>query len=400
MVKIMVIDSQGPALGNEYRALLHQVEMRGIEPPELRGKPCHPHGAFCGYLAALPLIGAGVKAEIIFLRVFDQDARWAATNEFILGAISREEPDYISRSWGAWDGDSMLGRLNAETAFEDFLKPYEQLQKRIGFLDFGAAGNNDENDEDNDVDCPQRLMAGCYIIGACHRNGIPTKWSGDGAGVMCVMWADRVYSPAQAGRWTLWSGTSAATPKACGAAAAMNFERLSFFDAVQNLPESCRPIGNHKLPHPKFGWGCAEDLWQRYVARLPASVLPPAHKVRVADLQPIAYHDYRRFEGYGDRERARNAPHDRGPAALPQEKPGKSKPDAGGRADAARPDLSTRTAETGADDAANRRESKPGKRNRVKRRISPDLPQRPCLCVKGKIARLQRLQRVLQRNGE
>ncbi len=292
----MVIDTQGPIISPAYAALLPGIHLRGIEPEALRGTPCHPHGALCGWLAGAPLVGAKVAAEIVFVRIFDRNAKWSATSQFILDAISKEQPDYITRSWGAWDGDSAMGELQAQTVMEDFIGPYQALQKRIGFLDFGAAGNNDENDDDNDVDFPQRVLDDSYVIGACHRHGVPTKWSGDGSNVLCVMWGDRVYSPDQGGRWTLWSGTSAACPKACGAAAAMNEEGLSFRGAVHALPADSRPAGNWKLPHPKWGWGCAEDLWQRYVARLPQRLMPPARKVASAEFEPLIYHDYRRLK--------------------------------------------------------------------------------------------------------
>ena len=298
--KVMIIDSQGEQITDVYRSLLPGVAMRGVEQKITRGTECHPHGALCGWNAAIPLIGTGLPFEIIFVRIFDKDAKWVdGSEEFILKTIAQERPNYISRSWGAWDGDDAMQNYWASVAFDEFVPEYKRLQAEIGFVDFGAAGNSDNNDADRDVDYPQVQMPEiCNIIGACARNGVPTKWSGDGAGVQCVMWGHLVYSPDMTGRWILWSGTSAATPRACGACAALGDDLASWRRRLVNLPESCRPRGDWKLPHPKWGYGCAEDLWQIFARRVPANLLPaptPAVKLNGKEVEPMPeYFDFKR----------------------------------------------------------------------------------------------------------
>jgi hypothetical protein len=297
-MKIMIIDTQGPAISEAYRALLPGLRIRGYEPDYVKGTPCHEHGALCGWLAAAPVLGAGMSsAELIFVRIFDELAHWIpGSEEYMLRIIEQEKPDYISRSWGAWDGDDGLAQFWAQAAFSEFGPAFRELQKKIGFVDFGAAGNSDENDRDNDVDYPQcDLLDLSNIIGACRRDGHPTIWTGDGEGVLCLMWGDQVYSPDMSGRWVLWSGTSAATPKACGACAAMLLNRDQWRDLCRS-PKAERPYETYSLPHPKFGWGCMEKFWQENVRRLPEQLLPPPAPTGINAITAVPeFFNYRRI---------------------------------------------------------------------------------------------------------
>ena len=296
MKKIMVIDTQGESIGDLYRLRLPGITLRGVEMDSTRGTPCHEHGAFCGWLAGIPAIAAGGECELVFVRIFDKDAAWIVGCEnWMLDVIAAERPDYISRSWGAWDGDDKLQSLYGQVAFQEFVPAFLKLQAEIGFVDFGAAGNSDKNDSDADVDYPQsQMIETCNIIGACRRNGVPTDWSGDGKGVQCVMWADLVYSPDMAGAWRLWSGTSAATPKACGACAAFGDDLASWRKRIELI--CSRPAGEWEIPHPKWGYGCAEDLWQNFAKRTPG-LLPPIHPEALQATPVIQpeFFDYRRL---------------------------------------------------------------------------------------------------------
>lgn len=302
MKKLLIIDTQGEAISEEYQALLPGAKLRGIEMETTRGTSCHEHGALCGWLSAIPLIGAGFEFEIVFVRVFDKDAVWIPNCEsWMLDVIREEKPNYVSRSWGAADADSQLSEMYAQLSFSEWAAAYRALVAELGIVDFGAAGNSDENDADVDVDFPQRDLADVVnVIGACDRSGVPTKWSGDGAGVQCVMWADLVYSPDMTGKWVLWSGTSAATPKACGACAALGYTREQWLTKLKNLPAGCRPAGDWTLPHPKWGYGCAEDLWQNFARRVPAGLLPPATPKATKEVEIIKpeFFDYRRVNGH------------------------------------------------------------------------------------------------------
>lgn len=306
MIKILVIDTQGPAFTSKFAALLPGITLRGHEPAELAGTPCQVHGAFCTWLAAIPLVGAAVPAEVVAIRVFNEKAGWAATFPWLLAQIRAEcrglkpgDRIYTSRSWGAWDEDSAWVEQAARADFAEFVTGFRALQAEFKIVDFGAAGNEDKNDADNDIAFPQRdLVDRTAIIGARDRAGITMPWSGDGKGVSCVMWGDRIYSPDLTGAWRLWSGTSAATPKAAGAAAALGYTFEQFNRHLVTLPSSCRPAGDWVLPHPKWGWGDFEDAWQNQVRRVPISLLPPSKPLIkvVGDKpveQPIEFHDFR-----------------------------------------------------------------------------------------------------------
>ena len=281
-MKIAIVDTQGPNfIGAQYRALLPGVRISGFEPRAVRGTPCHAHGALCGWLAAAPVVAAGRDLELVFVRCFDQQAGWIKdADAWILDRIEEIRPDYVSRSWGAWDGDDPLQRQMAYLSFAQFAKDYAPMIAPGGITDFGAAGNEDANDSDTDIAFPQAVLPRCNIIGAHDRAGRPCKWSGDGANVSCCMWADRVWSPNAAGEWVLWRGTSAATPKACGAAAADGLLteewRLLAIDHAQ------RPRGYAaaELPHPKWGYGSMEWAWQEPMKKLPANLRPPAPTVK------------------------------------------------------------------------------------------------------------------------
>ena len=78
MKKILIIDTQGEAITPIYRSLLPGVKIRGVETDATRGTPCHEHGALCGWLSALPCIGAGI--EIVY---------WGGVFEAAKGFFSR-----------------------------------------------------------------------------------------------------------------------------------------------------------------------------------------------------------------------------------------------------------------------------------------------------------------------
>ncbi|NCC50909.1 MAG: hypothetical protein EOM20_06790 [Spartobacteria bacterium] len=299
MKKILIIDTQGAEITPAYHALLPGVSMRGVEMDATRGTPCHSHGAWCGWLSAIPVLGAGMELEVVFVRIFDANAQWVPNCEsWMLDIIEEERPDCISRSWGAWDGDDRITRMFAETSFDEWIVRFAQLQDDIKFADFGAAGNNDNNDADEDVAYPQCQLEHTNVIGACRRDGVPCVWSGDGPAVQCVMWADEVFSPDMSGEFAVWSGTSAACPKAAGAYLALNDTPDSWRVRMRTLPPYNRPEGEWTLPHPKWGYGCAEDFWQNFAKRIPVGLMP------MQSLTPIpyvnknkTYHDYREESG-------------------------------------------------------------------------------------------------------
>ncbi len=273
-MKLLIVDTQGEQISEAFKKLLPGLELIGHEMAETRGTPCHEHGSFCGWLSGVPLVVVGGHHEVHFARIFDQQAREVVnSDQWLLDLIAQLRPDVISRSWGLWDQDSELGAMAGRIMYGDWVSEYVKLQADIGFVDFGAAGNEDELDADNDVAFPQQLMPDVSnIIGACRRDGVPTEWSSDGDGVQCVMWGDKIWSPDQNGLFRLWSGTSAATPKAAGACAASGLFNLSWREAV--IQTADKPYGA-ELPHPKYGFGCMEEAWQKFARIAPAAIMPP-----------------------------------------------------------------------------------------------------------------------------
>lgn len=175
-MKILVIDTQGPnGISQTYRELLPGVRIRGRELASVADQPCSPHGAWCGWLAAAPRAAAGVETDLVFVRCFDGRNRWITGCEpWLLDVIEAEQPDYVSRSWGAWDGDDPLQRQIAMAAFQKFGAEYSELiASDDGPADFGASGNNDANDADPDVAFPQAQLARCNVIGACDQRRLP-----------------------------------------------------------------------------------------------------------------------------------------------------------------------------------------------------------------------------------
>ena len=300
-MKIMVIDTQGERILPEYRALLPEVSIRAW--PELestRSEPCHEHGALCGWLAAAPLQAARLAGrfsepiELVFVRIFDRQGRALAGSEsYMLDAVEAERPDVVSRSWGQWDMDSPMGDWSGQVMWQEWAERFRDLHQRIGFVDVGAAGNEDECDRDSDIVYPQRLVSDlCCIVGAARRGGRVAQWSGDGEGLLCVMWGDRVYSPNMDGRWILWSGTSAAAPKFAGVAALSGLRGPAL--RAQVKAAASRPDDAGALTwHPKWGHGNWDLAWQHPMRLMPRELMPPPAPAGLMSLvAPIEYFEF------------------------------------------------------------------------------------------------------------
>lgn len=280
MKKLLVIDTQGGYTGDAYQRLLPGVDIDAIELSDTAGTEPHPHGAWVGWLAAIPCAAKKIPLQLTFLRIFDKNSRMVPkATALIMDAIEMVRPDAITASWGQWDGDTSIGRLSAETMWGHWARTeLVPLLQTTGSVWFAAAGNDDANDPDPDIAYPQAsIPEHIFIVGACDSRGVPTPWSGDGDGVSCVMWADNVASPDGQGNWTRWKGTSAAAPKLAGAYLAHECDTFDEFKGIiSTLPEHYRPAGyDGKLPHPKWGYGCAEDFWQWPVGDAPSELMPP-----------------------------------------------------------------------------------------------------------------------------
>lgn len=276
-MKVLVIDTVGnEGFSDYYMRYFPGIKVTGFEPRRGLGMP-HPHGFQCGYYAGvlLTLLPADNPRELCFARIFDADARPVENAmEWLLDIIQDAKPDIVTRSWGLWDSDSSTGDMMGRVQYGGWIEKYRLLRERIGFVDFGAAGNSDTNDADPDVDFPQQLMPDiCNIIGSAQLGGKPSPFSGDGAGLQCVFWADQLPLNSN-GFWQRGSGTSFATPKAAGLCAYMRHSHVAWRDYVVTC--ATRPKDyNGVLPHPKWGWGNMEPHYQSALALLPDALRPP-----------------------------------------------------------------------------------------------------------------------------
>lgn len=287
-MKILVVDTVG---GNRfsaaYKDYFPNATLRGLE---LRDDgPCHPHGYQCGYYAGVLTALLKEPCEIVFARIFDgQGAPVPKSNEWILDVITKEQPDYISNSWGQSDGDTRFGDMAGQLAWQDWVKFY---RKAIGDMSvsFFAAGNDDHNDKDVDVDYPQRLIPDdVCIIGSHNRAGIPSEFSGDGAGVLCTMWGENVALLSQ-DQWHRGSGTSFSCPKAAGLCAFLGLSNAEF--RLYAASNCSRPDDYQGLiPSAKWGLGSLEHKYQEYLARLPEELQPPIMR---SNIKVTEWRDFR-----------------------------------------------------------------------------------------------------------
>ena len=271
-MKILVPDTTGGNISQAYRNLLPNITIRGISHPANVGD--HPHGAWCGWLAAAPLQAVGGKHELVFLQILHNNGTFANFEEILLETIAKERPDYISMSWGSWDRQDKQLAQRFQTHWEPFAQQFSALRQEIGFVAFAAAGNNDKNNATPDVAYPQRILPDqLYIVGSTNAQGIPSTFSADGP-VHTVAIGEQCLSPDASGAWHLWRGTSAACPKVCGSMAARGLTHDEVHTILLADAEH-PPAWTDRRPHPKWGYGSVEFLWQNDVAQLPPSLRPP-----------------------------------------------------------------------------------------------------------------------------
>lgn len=287
---IIIADTIGQHVNEAkgYQRLLPNVKMIGYkhpDEPEVKYPP-HSHGAWCGWLAGVPLDveatnNRDLDVTMHFVPVFRPNGTpYPEIMVWLMEHIERIHEEYkpdhlvVSRSFGAWDRDDRRIELILGDIHRGWSAKWNKLQENIGFVDVASAGNSDSNDLDTDVAYPQFLMADrTVIVGSCDRKGIPSFFSGDGAGVAGVMWGEHILSPSLDLEWTDWSGTSATCPKVAGIIACRGYsteEAMEWFKNTDSYPRG------YDRPHPKWGWGNREDDWQEY---LRGYSIPTAHIV-------------------------------------------------------------------------------------------------------------------------
>ena len=277
-MKVLVIDTVGgDRFSASFQSYFPAMRIRGLEMKD--DGACQPHGYQCGYYAGVLLNLRPGPHEIVFARIFDGNGVWIPQSEdWMLEIIEKERPDIVTRSWGQDDADSPFWVRAGDMYWSSWVKKYEALQKSIGFVDFGAAGNDDKNDPDNDTSFPQRSMTVANVIGSHNRAGIPSVWSGDGPAVQCVMWGENIALNSN-GNWERGSGTSFACPKAAGLCAYLGLSTDNWREMVK--VQSVRPIAwDGPVPHVKWGYGSIEHLYQAQLQKLDPSLQPPSMIVR------------------------------------------------------------------------------------------------------------------------
>lgn len=271
-MKILIPDTLGSRISQKYRDLLPNLTIRGIDHPDIIGD--NPHGAWCGWLAGAPLQALGGHHELVFLQMLSSAGTVENWADLICETIAAEKPDVVSCSWGAWDMDDRLREIFYTVGYDRYLKNLLKLKEELGFVLVGAAGNDDDNDEDVDTVFPQRMIPQhMWIVGATDVYGVPLPWSADGF-VHTVMIGSKCMSPGNDGKWDLWQGTSAACPKFAGVVAAMGWNDAQITAALREYAEHPAELAANR-PHTKWGWGSLEHAWQNLVAVLPQKLRPP-----------------------------------------------------------------------------------------------------------------------------
>ena len=289
-MKVLVIDSTGLSdCSDRYRKFWREgITLVGHEPAKSWAKvPSGAHGYQCGYYAGILLNLIEGEHEIHFARIFDQHGGWIKDSEnFILDVIHDTKCDIITNSWGQDDGDIDWQEASARRGWASWAARFRMLMNEHKSTVFFASGNDDQNDADDDVAFPQRLIPEYVnIIGSHNRSGKPSVFSGDGKGVHVTMWGERVMLLNQDAYWELGSGTSFACPKAAGLCAYLGLDHFSWRKYV--LGHSTRPDKwSGFIPHPKWGYGSLEYRYQEVLSELPDDKQPPSPARR-----RLMYHD-------------------------------------------------------------------------------------------------------------
>jgi hypothetical protein len=239
---------------------------------------CHPNNGF-----------DDKEVTVDFVRIFDENVKMIPNaHQFVLDAISGRGPDIVVRSWGTpVKANDPFASLLGDLLWREWAEKYSELQDKIGFVDFGAAGNSGNFKKDIDIDYPQRILSKCNIIGSCKRNGKPSSFSGDGPGVQCIAWADKIYVASN--KWSIGSGTSFACPKMAGLCAVNRFNLFQWLNYVYE--KATRPEGYERSN--KWGRGCMEDEYQLKLQNIPEMHRPPINIPKT--ITTSVYKDFIKF---------------------------------------------------------------------------------------------------------
>ena len=156
-----------------------------------------------------------------------------------------------------------------------------------------AAGNSGDFKVDVDENLPAGMLTDCsHKLAAAYKNGDTARFSSDSthAEPAATFWAVEVKGMHPViGQWKSTTGTSFASPKATGLAAALDLGYEGFKVLAQS--KSTTPAGfEGKLPHPKWGYGWLEYEYQKLIKDCPYTA--PDVSLNSLDVDPTGYFDF------------------------------------------------------------------------------------------------------------
>lgn len=275
MKRIAIVDTVGSVgeLVPVFKARFPFVtEWRGHTVKKFLKHPPHPHGAMCCEKALQPLWRCGEDVVVYFLRIFDSNGTFIATDEEILSCLSdwaKEDASrlYVNNSWGMYvEGQENSPAWNRQARlWREFIRSHSNV------VVTWAAGNDGDYAPDNDNDMPQTLLTDVsFKIGSMNSAGIPSRFSSDSkkGRPTCVYMAENVkLFNGVTGAVETGSGTSFAAPIHTGFLAARG---LDFPQGFEYCRRSARgPDAVRAKPHPKFGFGSMQHEVEPFIAESP-----------------------------------------------------------------------------------------------------------------------------------
>jgi len=295
--KIVIVDTVGALdLVNDkfFENFPFVSEWHGHELKECADTIPHPHGGFACSQALLPLWETDDEIHVHFVRIFDSKAksipmavaRWSTDLIANIASESRSRT-WVNCSWGTYIGSN----IPSQSARAD---RWRTLIAARNATVMWAAGNSGDFKVDVDENLPSGMLTDCsHKIAAAYKNGDTARFSSDSthAEPAATFWAVEVkgMNPVT-GQWKSTTGTSFASPKATGLAAALDLGYEGFKVLAQS--KSTTPAGfDGPLPHPKWGYGWLEYEYQNLIKDCPYTA-PDVALNAVDEADPTGYFDF------------------------------------------------------------------------------------------------------------
>lgn len=292
-LRVAVVDSHGEeAIHPRFKEALSHATFHGVTPPSLRDVPLHGHGGWCAWDWASQ---STQPIELLFVRVFDNNGRKNASEEFEFRAIADFKPHYINYSSGATRGSAYQ-----ESYLRNYYGPRWQdkwLESIGDALAFFSAGNSSRYE----YSYPQKLLVAhpqAKIIAACQPDGHVASFSS--TDTWDERYVDSAYLgvgskslDARTGKVVTWQGTSSSCPHAGGDICAKRFS------TGKEVDEYWTSLGGKGYYNAEVGLGVCEggrqDNMKETGLGLGTKIMHgPGLHIAVED-QP-AFHDFERID--------------------------------------------------------------------------------------------------------